>query len=84
MEEAKKEGGNQNDLFSTPTSNNGETNNLYDKKFEDIEHEVAQIKDKIPDVRLMEDQLENMKREFTALKGELMTFGNKSNKSIRR
>jgi hypothetical protein len=33
---------------------------------------------------LLEDQLEGMKREFTALKGELMTYGNKSNKSLRR
>lgn len=38
----------------------------------------------MPNVQVLEDEIENMKRQFTALKGELMTVGNTSSKSLKR
>ncbi len=38
----------------------------------------------MPTLQFMESELENMKRDFTGLKGELITFANKSNKNIKR
>lgn len=50
---------------------------------EDVFHEISAIKEKMPTLKLMESQFENMKRDLTTIRGELMTVG-KSNKSIRR
>lgn len=60
-----------------------EKNSFLEKKLEDVFHEISAIKEKMPTLKLMESELENMKRDLTTIRGELMTVG-KSNKSIRR
>ena len=50
---------------------------------EDVFHEIAALKEKMPTLKLMEGELENMKRDLTAIRAELMTVG-KSSKSIKR
>lgn len=57
-------------MFSpSPQSSYEDHSHLNDKKIEDLSHEISKIKDKLPNVQLLEDQLEGMKRQFTALKG---------------
>lgn len=50
---------------------------------EDAFHEIAVLKDKMPTLKLVESELENMKRDLTMMRGELMAVG-KSSKSIKR
>ena len=67
-----------NEILDAPHST------VNDKIIDDLQYDITSIKDKLPNVQFMEGEIENMKKEFAAMKNELMNMGNKSNKSIKR
>lgn len=69
--------------YPSEPSGSTEKNSFLDKKVEDAFHQIAALKDKMPALKLMETELEGMKRDLTMIRGELMTVG-KSSKSIKR
>jgi adenylosuccinate lyase len=51
---------------------------------EDLIHQISQLKEKMPGLQLLEHEFDNMKRDISSLKGELMTLRDRSSKAIKR
>jgi hypothetical protein len=83
IKEAEKIDSGRKEPSSNDYSPSSDKNSFLDKKIEDAFHEIAGLKDKMPTLKLMESELENMKRDLTMIRGELMTV-TKSSKSIKR